>query len=59
MNKKAVQVISLLCFCLFPIRALSQCTDKMLNLGLSIGERNGTDEQWPSREFDFHLETPA
>jgi hypothetical protein len=27
MNKKTVQVFSLLCFCFFPIRVLSQCTD--------------------------------
>ncbi len=29
MNKKTVHVISLLCFCLFPIRALSQCADQI------------------------------
>jgi hypothetical protein len=29
MNKKTVQVISLLSFCLLPIRALSQCTDQI------------------------------
>lgn len=29
MNQKTVQVISLLCFCFFPIRALSQCTDQL------------------------------
>lgn len=29
MNKKAVRVVSLLCFCLFPVRAFSQCTDQI------------------------------
>jgi hypothetical protein len=29
MNRKTLQVISLLCFCLFPIRVLSQCTDQI------------------------------
>jgi hypothetical protein len=29
MSKKTAQVVSLLCFCLFPIRALSQCTDQI------------------------------
>jgi hypothetical protein len=28
MIKKQIQAISLLCFCLFPIRALAQCTDQ-------------------------------
>jgi hypothetical protein len=29
MNKRTARIISLLCFCLFPIRALSQCTDQL------------------------------
>lgn len=29
MNRKTVRVISLLCFCLVPIRVLSQCTDQL------------------------------
>ena len=29
MNKKTVHAVSLLCFCLLPIRALAQCTDQV------------------------------